>query len=75
MMAREIISAKNSKIFDMLFCRAKDNVFTELDGETVILDISSGIYNKLDAIGTFIWNQLEEKGSQLRAQSRIETTS
>ncbi len=43
-----------------MISRAKTNVSTELDGETVILDISSGIYSGLDPIGTEIWNILQQ---------------
>jgi hypothetical protein len=56
----EIFSLNNKELFAMTLCRAKDSISTELDGETVILDIASGIYSGLDTIGTFIWNQLEQ---------------
>ena len=59
MMNSEVFSVSNRKVFEIRLCRAKDNISTELDNETVILDISSGIYSGLDPIGTFIWNQLE----------------
>lgn len=54
----ERFSLNNHKVFDLRLCRAKDSISTELDGETVILDIASGIYSGLDTMGTFIWNQL-----------------
>ena len=44
----------------------KDVVFRELDGEAVILNLESGMYFGLDAIGTRIWRLVEEHGS-LRA--------
>jgi hypothetical protein len=44
----------------LFLCRAKDKISTELDGETVILDISSGVYSGLDPVGTTIWNCLEQ---------------
>ncbi len=55
----EILSLNNNKLFRLILHRAKDNMFTELDGETVILDIASGTYSGLDSTGTFIWKQLE----------------
>ncbi len=59
MVNTEIINLNNDKIFELTLCRAKDNMSTELDGETVILDVTSGVYSGLDSTGTFIWNQLE----------------
>ena len=51
---------------DTLVRVPKDVVFRELDGEAVILNLESGMYFGLDAIGTRIWRLLEEHGS-LRA--------
>ena len=31
-----------------------------LDGETVILNLKSGVYYGIDPVGTWIWNQLRE---------------
>ena len=39
---------------DRLIRRAKDAISTELDGETVILNIDTGIYSGLDQVGTTI---------------------
>ncbi len=50
---------ENCNVLDVKICRAKDCISTTLDGETVILDASTGIYFELDIIGTFIWNKLE----------------
>ena len=44
---------------EMTFARNKGRVFTELDGETVILDIASGVYSSINEVGTLIWNMLE----------------
>ena len=38
-------------------------VFRELDGETVILNLDSGVYYGLDAVGTRIWSLLLEHGT------------
>ena len=37
-----------------------DVVSCDLDGETAILNIESGIYFGLDPVGTKIWNSLKE---------------
>lgn len=37
----------------------KDQVASDLGGETVILNLRTGIYHGLDAIGTEIWNLLQ----------------
>ena len=41
----------------------EDVVFRELDGEAVILNLESGMYFGLDAIGTRIWQLCQELGS------------
>lgn len=43
-----------------------DVVFRDLDGEAVILNLASGIYFGLDAVGTRMW-QLIEAHRTLRA--------
>ena len=37
----------------------KDQVASDLGGETVILNLKTGIYHGLDAIGTEIWQLLQ----------------
>ena len=39
----------------------KDLVCQELDGEMVILNMQSGLYYGIDAVGSRIWQMLEEK--------------
>ena len=41
----------------------KDVIFRELDGEAVVLNLESGIYFGLDAVGTRVWRLCEELGS------------
>jgi len=41
----------------------EDVVFRELDGEAVILNLQSGLYFGLDAMGTRIWQLCQEHGS------------
>jgi hypothetical protein len=38
-------------------------VFRELDGELVLLNLDSGVYFGLDAVGTRIWTLLLEHGT------------
>jgi len=40
-------------------CRSQDQVFTEIDGETVMMSISKGKYYSLDETGSRIWQLLE----------------
>jgi hypothetical protein len=39
---------------------ADDTLFQELSGETVLLELSRGVYYGLDEVGTRIWNLLAE---------------
>ncbi|MBU1419337.1 MAG: PqqD family peptide modification chaperone [Proteobacteria bacterium] len=56
----DMLSLDNDILDSLLLCREKENISTELEGETVILDMASGIYSGLDAVGTSIWNLLEQ---------------
>lgn len=56
---------------DRLIRRAKDAISTELDGETVILNIETGIYSGLDQVGTTIWNTLAEPATFVNLKKRI----
>ena len=51
---------------DAAFRIPDEVVFRELDGEAVILNLETGIYFGLDAVGTRIW-QLIEARQPLRA--------
>lgn len=42
---------------------AADVVSRDLDGETVILNLDTGLYFGLDPVGTTIWNRLREASS------------
>lgn len=59
----QVFSRDNENLAKLVICRAKDKISTELDGETVILDIASGVYSGLDPVGTTIWNLLEKSVS------------
>jgi hypothetical protein len=41
-------------------CRAQSPLTTEVEGEVVMLDISSGNYFNLDNIGADIWNRISD---------------
>lgn len=56
----------------LLLSRAEDKISTELDGETVILDLASGTYSGLNEVGTTIWNLLNEPKSFSAIQTAIE---
>ena len=43
-----------------IISRVDGKISREIDGETVILDMESGVYVGLDDIGTFVWGLMEE---------------
>jgi Coenzyme PQQ synthesis protein D (PqqD) len=47
----------------MRFHIADDVVFRDLAGESVLLNLSTGTYFGLDAVGTRLWNLIAEHGS------------
>jgi hypothetical protein len=51
----------------------EDVVFRELDGEAVILNLASGMYFGLDAVGTRIWQLLDTHRSLRRTLEALET--
>jgi hypothetical protein len=51
---------------DNSFTVSKDAVFRDLDGEAVILDLGSGTYFGLNAVGARIWQLMGRHGG-LRA--------
>lgn len=59
----QLFSPDNKSLNALLLGRAEDKISTELDGETVILDLASGIYSGLNEVGTSIWNLLDEPQS------------
>ena len=46
---------------DAMFRIPDEVIFRELDGEAVILNLDTGIYFGLDAVGTRIWRLIEER--------------
>ncbi len=63
MLDADLLALDNSNFEKLFFERSSSSVFTELDGETVILNIETGIYSGLNELGTVIWNVLEDKMS------------
>jgi hypothetical protein len=50
----------------------EDVVFRELDGEAVILNLESGMYFGLDAVGTRIWQLLDAHRTLRRTLEALE---
>ncbi len=48
-----------------------DAVFRELDGESVVLNLETGMYYGLDAVGTTVWRAIEPKGTLRQALARV----
>jgi hypothetical protein len=44
------------------FILSKDAMFRDLDGEAVLLDLDSGTYSGLNAVGTHIWHLIQQHG-------------
>lgn len=51
--------------------RSGDQVSCDLEGETAILQLSSGVYYGLDAIGTRIWTLLDRPSTLCDLVDRI----
>jgi len=56
----KVFSSDNPRLYTTVFCREKEKLSTELDGETIILDMESGNYNQLNQVGSTIWNMLAQ---------------
>lgn len=56
----DVHSSSDETLLSLVVTRGKDCVSTEIDGETVILNVSTGIYSGADAVGTFVWGLLEK---------------
>jgi Coenzyme PQQ synthesis protein D (PqqD) len=51
---------------------ADDVVFRDLAGESVLLDLGTGTYFGLDAVGTRLWHLLKEQGSTAAAIATLQ---
>lgn len=56
----EILSLDNPKLNNTVFRRHDDKLSTNLDQETVILDMLSGTYSQLNTVGSSIWDMLSQ---------------
>ena len=52
---------KDFEIEKMIFRKSPGSISTVLDGETVILDVDSGIYSGLNEVGTVVWDMLKNQ--------------
>ncbi len=59
----EIFNLENKELDDLILSRGEDKISTELEGETVILNLTSGNYSGLDEVGSLIWKLLEQPRS------------
>ncbi len=50
---------------------APDVLFSEVQGEAVLLNVKTGIYFGLNEVGTFIWTSLEESVNLSALQERL----
>lgn len=48
---------------DTTIAPSEDAVFRELDGQSVLLNLATGMYFGLDAVGTHVWRLGAENGS------------
>lgn len=55
------LSKTNPSLDAIRLYRRQDKISTELDNETIILDIDSGAYSGLDSVGTSIWKLLKHE--------------
>ena len=51
---------RNGITKDTMIVATKEQVHSELDGETVILHFVSGTYYGLNSVGTFVWDMLRQ---------------
>jgi hypothetical protein len=63
------IAAKNAK--NKIVAAVKDQVSCALDGDTVILHLGSGTYYGLNAVGSTIWNFIQEPRTIAEIHDRL----
>ena len=56
---------------DSLVTPSDDAVFRELDGQSVLLNLATGMYFGLDAVGTHVWQLALENGSLRAVRERL----
>ena len=50
---------------------SEDAVFREIEGESVVLNLESGMYYGLDEVGTLVWHAVEPRGTLRTAVERV----
>lgn len=55
-----LLSADNADFHRVTLCRSEQRISTEMAGETVVLDLDSGVYSGLDEVASFIWSHLDK---------------
>jgi hypothetical protein len=56
---------------DRTVAASDDAVFRELDGQSVLLNLATGMYFGLDAVGTHVWQLAAEDGSLRAVRQRL----
>lgn len=56
---------------DRTVAPSDDAVFRELDGQSVLLNLATGMYFGLDAVGTHVWQLASEDGSLRAVRQRL----
>lgn len=56
---------------DSIVAVSDDAVFRELDGESVLLNLETGMYFGLDAVGTRVWQLAGERGPLRAIRERL----
>lgn len=56
---------------DAVVAPTDDAVFRELDGQSVLLNLATGMYFGLDAVGTHVWQLAAADGSLRAVRARL----
>ena len=56
---------------DSLVTPSEDAVFRELDGQSVLLNLATGMYYGLDTVGTHVWHLALQHGSLRMVRERL----
>ena len=56
---------------DAVVAPSDDAVFRELDGQSVLLNLTTGMYFGLDAVGTHVWQLAAADGSLRAVRARL----
>jgi Coenzyme PQQ synthesis protein D (PqqD) len=56
-----VMELKDAVTMQSIVVAGKEQISCDVGGESVILDIGSGIYYSLDATGSYIWSLIQER--------------